>query len=375
MPAPGRLRDHALSQRMRPTIAIILPPREGFSPAEVGAVGLLVRRHVQACPEFASLVLGLAQVAPFPEVDFRAVRPSWFPGNATRRYAGGVARALRAIQPDLIEVHNRPDVALFLAERFPRTPVCLFLHNDPQGMRGARSDAERDTLLARLARIVAVSAYIAGRMPLSDKVSVLPNCLDLDDIPLLPAARDKVILFAGRMVADKGADCFVAACARALPQLPGWRAEMIGADRFRADSPETDFTRALRPKAEAAGIALLGYRPHGDVLAAMARAAIVAVPSRWPEPFGLTALEALACGATLLYAPRGGLPDVAGDAGIEIDPENAESFAAALVAAAAHPAPCPARAARFGLGPVGAALATLRRNTLDAWSRTPSTPI
>ena len=360
---------------MHPTVAIILPPREGFSPAAVGAVGLLVRRHVQACPGFASVVLGLPQTDPFAEIDFRAVRPSWFPGTATRRYAGGVAGALHTIRPELIEVHNRPDVALFLAGKFPAVPVCLFLHNDPHGMRGARTLAERQRLIDRLAGIVSVSAYIAGRMPPSARVRVVSNCLDLAAIPASPAARDKVILFAGRVVADKGADRFVAACAQALPALPGWRAEMIGADRFRADSPETPFLRTLRPQAEAAGVAMLGYRPHSDVLAAMARAAIVVVPSRWPEPFGLTALEALACGATLLYAPNGGLPEVAGDAGIAIDPDNIAGIAAAIIHAAAHPAPCPARAERFGLAPIGAALTALRRQLLDAWSRGPSAPI
>ena len=355
--------------RMRPTVAIILPPREGFSPLAVGAIGLLVRRHVQACPDFASVVLGLPLDEPFPEVDFRPIRPSWFPGNATRRYAGGVAAAVRAIRPNLIEVHNRPDVALFLAHRFPAIPVSLFLHNDPQGMRGARTEVARLTLIARLARIIPVSAYIAGRMPPSDRVVVLPNCLDLAAIPPSPAVRDKLILFAGRVVADKGADCFVAACARALPDLPGWRAEMIGADRFRADSPDTPFVRHLRPQAQAAGVAMLGYRPHQEVLAAMARAAILVVPSRWPEPFGLTALEGLACGATLLYARNGGLAEVAGGAGITIDPENIPALAAAMIDAALHPAPCPARAAQFGLGPIGTALGTLRRHTLDAWSR------
>ena len=360
---------------MHSTVAIILPPREGFAPGAVGAVGLLVRRHVQACPEFASVVLGLAQADPFPEVDFRAVRPSWFPGSATRRYAGGVAAALRALRPDLIEVHNRPDTALFLAKRLPEVPVSLFLHNDPHGMRGARTQAERQRLIDRLARIIPVSAYIAGRMPPTDKITVLPNCLDLAAVPPSPAERDKSILFAGRVVADKGADIFVAACALALPHLPGWRAEMIGADRFRADSPDTPFLRRLRPLAEAAGIAMLGYRPHADVLATMARAAIVVVPSRWPEPFGLTALEALACGATLLYAPNGGLPEVAGNAGIVIDPENIADIAAAIIQAATRPAPCPSRARRFGLGPIGAALTALRRQVLGAWSRAHSPPI
>jgi hypothetical protein len=73
-------------------------------------------------------------------------------------------------------------------------------------------------------------------------------------------------------------------------------AEIIGADRHYPGSTDTDFIRLLRPAAMTAGVALLGYRPHEEVLEAMSRAAIVVIPSRWPEPFGLAALEAMACG-------------------------------------------------------------------------------
>ena len=66
----------------------------------------------------------------------------------------------------------------------------------------------------------------------------------------------------------------------------------------------------------------------------MSRAAIVVVPSRWPEPFGLTALEALACGAALAYAPRGGLPEIAGPAAIPINPDDIPAFAETLIALA-----------------------------------------
>ena len=55
----------------------------------------------------------------------------------------------------------------------------------------------------------------------------------------------------------------------------------------------------------------------------MTRAAIVIVPSRWNEPFGLTALEALACGAPLIVSPRGGLPEVAGEAAVYANPDAA----------------------------------------------------
>ena len=75
---------------------------------------------------------------------------------------------------------------------------------------------------------------------------------------------------------------------------------------------------------------MLGYRDHPEVLIAMARAAIVVVPSRWPEPFGLVALEALASGAALICSPRGGLPEVAGDAAIYADPDRPAEIAAAI---------------------------------------------
>ncbi len=358
---------------VRPIVAIVLPPKEGFAAHAVGAVGLLARRHAVASHYFRSVVFGLPQQQPFPGVEFRAVRPSWLPGSATRRYARAVLRQLRALRPDLIEVHNRPDVALFLAARCRGIPVTLFLHNDPQTMRDARTAGERKMLNHRMARIIAVSSYIATRMPPSGSVTVLPNCLDLAAIPPSPPERAPVILFAGRVVADKGADSFVRACALALPHLPGWRAEMIGADRFRADSPETPFLAGLRREAAAAGVRLLGYRPHDDVLAAMAQAAIVVVPSRWPEPFGLTALEALAAGAALVYAPTGGLPDVVGDAGVPINPDDPAAIAAVLTALAADPTRraalgrgARARAAGFETANIVAMLDVLRRQTLDA---------
>jgi glycosyltransferase involved in cell wall biosynthesis len=366
-----------------PVVAVVLPPREGFSPGAVGAVGLLVHRLARAASgPFRPVVIGLPPAAgtPFQDVAFLPAEPAWVLAPGNLRYAAGVARRIRALQPALIEVHNRPEVALAMARRFPAIPVSLFLHNDPQGMRNARTASERQALLRALARVVTVSSFLADRLrdglsaPLRGP-AVLPNCLDLSDLPPLASAgeREKVILFAGRIVADKGADAFVSGCTGALPRLPGWRAEMIGADRFRAGSPETPFIRRLRPQAEAAGIRLSGYRPHADVLAAMARAAIVAAPSRWPEPFGLTALEALACGAALLCSPRGGLREVAGDAAVFVDPDTPAGFADALVALAADPARRAAlseagraRAALFDVHPAAQALDALREEILSS---------
>ena len=366
----------------RRRVAVLLPPREAFAPAATGAIGLLVRMLNAEPDGFAPLVLGPAPPTPaFTAPLFRALVPSfWPPAPFARRYAAAALAALRAEPPDLVEVHNRPDIALFLAGCLPH-PVGLVLHNDPQSMPAARSAAERAALLGRLAGVATVSRFLRGRLLEGlgvdeAAVALLPNCLDLDALPPPAEPREALILFAGRVVADKGADSFVTACAAALPALPGWRAEMIGADRFGPDSPETPFLRALRPRAEAAGVVLRGYRPHPEVLTAMARAAIVVVPSRWPEPFGLTALEAMASGAALVCSDRGGLPEVAGGAALVIDPDDPAATAAALIALARDPdrraalgAAGVARARRFDRAAGRAALAAWRERLLAAGGR------
>lgn len=369
-----------------PTVAMVLPPSEDFSTGRTGAIGLLV--HTAACRgEFNQVVLGRPQSAPFDDVTFQPVRLSWLPAGRNRRYAGGVAAAVRRLAPALVEVHNRLDLALFLARRLPGLPVWAFLNNDPQGMRGGGTPAARAAALARLARIGTSSDWLRRRLlegvpaPPSPP-AVLPNWLDLAQVPPSPLERDPVILFAGRVVADKGADTFVHACARALPALPGWRAEIIGADRFGPDSPDTGFIRALRPAAAAAGVAMLGYRPHAEVLAAMACAAIVVVPSRWPEPFGLTALEAMAAGAALLVSDRGGLAEFTRDAAVTVDPDDPAGLAEAMRTVAADPARCAAlgeagraRAADYDVAKGVARLDTLRRDILAAWPPRRANPI
>jgi len=358
-----------------PLTAVILPPREGFGPGRTGALGLLARRLAQT-PGFGTIVVGGKQDGPVFPIAFQPVNPSiWRFGNTNIRYAAAVAEALKTCRPTLIEVHNRPEIALTLASRLPSTPVTIILNNDPQVMRASATPAQRTQMLRRLALVLTSSDYLRRRVleGVTDHIRapvVLPNCLDLSELPP-PREREKLILFAGRVVADKGPDSFVAACAAALPHLPGWRADIIGADRFRADSPDTNFVQMVRAAAERATVRMLGYRDHPQVLAAMARAAIVVVPSRWPEPFGLVALEALASGAALICSPRGGLPEVAGDVAVYADPEQPLEIAAAIRALvcdeprrAALAEAGRRRARAFDVGVIADQLTALRRSVL-----------
>ena len=331
---------------------------------------MVVRRLAAASSRYEPLVVGRSfDGSRFPGIAFEPLSvDNWLPLSATQRYAVAAARTLRRLPPGLIEVHNKPDVASWLARLFPQRPVGLILHNDPRSMRGARSIRARAALMHRLAYIATVSEFVKGafldgsaRTPVRAPV-VVHNALDFSAIPagLAHGARDRVILFVGRVVADKGADLFVAACARALPALPGWRAEIIGADGFSARSPETPFIRTLRPAAKAAGVAMLGYQPADAVIRAMSRAAIVVVPSRWQEPFGLTALEAMACGAALVCSGRGGLAEIMGEAGLLIDPDDIDGFAQALIRLASD------AALRANLSSAGLVRAHTRFSIVDA---------
>jgi len=359
-----------------PLVATILPPREGFGPSTTGAIGTIARLFARA-PGFRSLIItGSQKGEAYADPPSLSVRPTpWRFGNVNIRYASALTWHLARLRPALIEVHNRPELALWLARRFPVAPVILFLNNDPQEMRSARTAAERATLLRTLARVATSSCYLRRRLlegiaqPAAPAV-VLPNPIDLAELPP-PGARQPLILWAGRVTHEKGPDAFVAACAAALVHLPGWRAELIGADRFRIDSPDTAFVRSVRTAAERAGIRMPGYQGREYVLEAMGRAAIAVVPSRWQEPFGLVALEALASGAALVCSGRGGLRDVAGEAALYADPDDTEALATAIRTLADDPARRSAlaqagreRAKDFDAPVIAARLAALRHDVL-----------
>ncbi len=361
-----------------PRIAVLLPEQERFSPNAAHAIALLARVMARPRDGMAPVVYGAGVAVPFGDVAFEPVARPWRPFQTGSRYAAGATEAIGRALPDLIEVHDQPDLALHLARKFPKVPVTLFLHNDPQAMRQAQTAEQRSFLLARLALVAPVSAYVRDRLlegvSTRARVEVFANFVDLAAMPA--PQPQKCILFAGRVAADKGADSFVAACGRALKLLPGWRAEIVGADDPSWPGVDAAFIASITQEADAANVGMLGWRPHVDVLHAMARAAIVVVPSRLPEPFGLAALEAMACGAALLCAPRGGLAEVMGDAALPINPDDPATIAANIVALAldrprraALSRAGLARAAQFSAEDALARLSAMRSLVLREWPR------
>lgn len=366
-------------------VAAVLPEKERFCPDAAGAVALMLRDMAQeGADDTAFSILGPPpRGAAFPGCGFRAVTPNpLLAAFAGRRHAYGraVLAALRREAPDIVQVHNRPALALMLARALAPVPVILSLHNHADTMRGGRTAVQRRILAEALGAVVCISDHVRQRflegLPphLAPRVVTIHRGLRLGALPppLPAAARRREFLYVGRLNAEKGADMFVRAAALALPSLPGWSARMIGGSWFGAGAPETPFVAALRAEAAAAGVALTGFLPNDAALAAMAGASVVVLPSRWAEPFARVALETLACGAALVASRRGGIPEAAGDAALYADPDDPEALAQAMRRVAADDALREslrqhglARAARFPMAATAAAYAELRRRLLN----------
>jgi glycosyltransferase involved in cell wall biosynthesis len=154
----------------------------------------------------------------------------------------------------------------------------------------------------------------------------------------LPASGQPEVLFVGQVIRGKGVDLLL----RALTRVPGnWHTTIVGTGNH------LDTCRAL---AETSGISehvtFSGWVPHDALEPYYARAAVCVVPSRWPEPFGMVGVEAMARGRPVIGFAVGGIPDWLNDGVTGILVPEADT--AALGAAIARLLADPRRAAELG---------------------------
>jgi glycosyltransferase involved in cell wall biosynthesis len=82
----------------------------------------------------------------------------------------------------------------------------------------------------------------------------------------------------------------------------------------------------------AATVEFVGSQIGAQLAETLNRHRILVVPSRWPEPFGIVALEAIACGCVVVGSDQGGLPEAIGGCGITFPNNDARALAQSLTA-------------------------------------------
>ncbi len=133
----------------------------------------------------------------------------------------------------------------------------------------------------------------------------------------LTAAR--TIGYLGTVQPRKNVELLAAAYARVAAALPG--TELVVAGRTRP---------GYRPAIGGAGVRTLGALAADDVPRFYGAVDVVVSPSLY-EGFGLTLLEAMACGAPVVALARSAVPEVVGDAGVLVEAPTEDALASAIL--------------------------------------------
>lgn len=179
--------------------------------------------------------------------------------------------------------------------------------------------------ISRFTINISCSDFVRQTLPLKNGY-VIGNCYNDSLFKELSITRDLDIAYVGRLVSDKGIDTLLNSLSYLkVRDLLYLKLTIIGS------GPELDHLKELVKKLDLGEqVYFAGVHKEEKLTALLNRHHMLIVPSKWKEPFGIVALEGLACGCKLVVSKEGGLVEAAGDEAITFENGNAESLYKAL---------------------------------------------
>lgn len=123
-------------------------------------------------------------------------------------------------------------------------------------------------------------------------------------VNLKPTKRTNDIIYIGRFSKGKGLDLYFDIIGQIADRLPKAQFKFIGSGYLK-DELEKRLPTSMKSK-----VVFTGQLDHGQVLKIVAAAALVVVPSVWPEPLPRSAIEAILLQTPVVATNVGGIGEV-----------------------------------------------------------------
>jgi glycosyltransferase involved in cell wall biosynthesis len=179
------------------------------------------------------------------------------------------------------------------------------------------------------------SGFIVGSTSMRDElvlnglsarhINIIPPVpKSLDSVEVIPIGDQPTILYVGQLVRGKGVDLLLRAFQKIHTRAS---LKIIGEGNHRVECEALALSLGIEQRVE-----FCGWVDHAELDNYYLQAQVVAVPSRWPEPFGMVGIESMARGRPVIAFDNGGISDwlTDGETGFLVTPGDIDQFAIRL---------------------------------------------
>lgn len=172
---------------------------------------------------------------------------------------------------------------------------------------------------------VAASHAVAACFRTHSHIILDPYDAQLFRRPLPERERSQDLVFLGRLVVEKGVDLLLQALNRLKSRGDVPSLTIIGTGPERAPLERLTDRFGLGSR-----VTFVGAKEGDELVQLLQGHKILVVPSRYNEPFGIAALEGIACGCVVIGSSGGGLPEAIGPCGMTFRNNDVAALAESL---------------------------------------------
>lgn len=255
----------------------------------------------------------------------------------------------QGLRPNVIHAHDwLVATAAIGLKHLLRTPLVATIHSTEDGRRGGiHSDYNRmihqteGWLTGEAEKVICCSNFMADHIAYifgtsRSKIAVIPNGVDPAKFNRpydreafrlgFAVPHEKLILYVGRLVHEKGINILVDAMHRILGRINA-KLVIVG-DGYLKD----ELLGRIRHQGLGDKVYITGFLDDPTLKLLYKTANVCVVPSLY-EPFGIVALEAMAADTPLVVSDTGGLSEIVEDGvtGLKVPPWDPDALAGAVI--------------------------------------------